>query len=162
MPEVRPVGDAAVAAALKLVVNSSLAGTVLALRDSLRQSAALGLPHLEVLDVLELGQLGALVARKRSYLVGQPTPAEFTIGALAKDMALLAQASQSPLPSAAALADSPACPEADIALAAMAPSSCRGASTITARFSTGGQHWTSRRVPVASTPWTSTGRSRRH
>jgi 3-hydroxyisobutyrate dehydrogenase-like beta-hydroxyacid dehydrogenase len=119
--EVRPVDDAATAAALKLVANSSLAGAVLALRDSLRQGAALGLPVAQLLDVLELGQLGALVARKRSFLAGQPASAEFTIGALAKDMALLADASRSPLPSAAELDGSPAGPEADIALAAMAP-----------------------------------------
>jgi 3-hydroxyisobutyrate dehydrogenase-like beta-hydroxyacid dehydrogenase len=118
---VRPAGDAATAAALKLIANSSLAGAVLALRDSLRQGAALGLPPAQVLDVLELGQLGALVARKRSFLSGQPAPAEFTVGALAKDMALLADASQSPLPNAAELAGSPAGQEADIALAATAP-----------------------------------------
>jgi 3-hydroxyisobutyrate dehydrogenase-like beta-hydroxyacid dehydrogenase len=119
--EVRPAGDAATAAALKLVANSSLAGAVLALRDSLRQGSALSLPQAQVLDVLELGQLGALVARKRPFLAGKPAPAEFTIGALAKDMALLADASQSPLRSAAELADSPAGREADIALAATTP-----------------------------------------
>jgi 3-hydroxyisobutyrate dehydrogenase-like beta-hydroxyacid dehydrogenase len=119
--KVRPVGDASTAAALKLVANSSLAGAVLALRDSLQQGGALSLPQARVLDVLELGQLGALVARKRSFLDGEPTPAQFTIGALAKDMALLADASQSPLRSAVELADSPAGPEADIALAATTP-----------------------------------------
>jgi 3-hydroxyisobutyrate dehydrogenase-like beta-hydroxyacid dehydrogenase len=120
--EVRPVGDAPTAAALKLVANCSLAGAVLALRDSLRQGSALGLPHAQVLDVLELGQLGALVARKRPFLAGRQAPAEFTIGALAKDMALLADASQSPLRSAAELADSSAGREADIALAVTTPS----------------------------------------
>jgi 3-hydroxyisobutyrate dehydrogenase-like beta-hydroxyacid dehydrogenase len=119
--EVRPVGDAATAAALKLVANSSLAGAILALRDSLRQGGAIGLPRSQVLDVLQAGQLGTLVARKRSFLAGEPIPAEFTIGALAKDMALLADASHSPLRSAAELADSPAGPEADIALAATTP-----------------------------------------
>jgi 3-hydroxyisobutyrate dehydrogenase-like beta-hydroxyacid dehydrogenase len=118
---VRPVGDAATAAALKLVANSSLAGAVLALRDSLQQGDALGLPRAPVLDVLELGQLGALVTRKRPFLAGQPAPAEFTIGALAKDMALLADASHHPLRSAAELAGCPAGPEADIALAATTP-----------------------------------------
>jgi 3-hydroxyisobutyrate dehydrogenase-like beta-hydroxyacid dehydrogenase len=118
---VQPVGDAATAAALKLVANSSLAGAVLALGDSLRQASALGLPRAQVLDILQAGQLGALVTRKRSFLAGEPAPAEFTIGALAKDMALLADASHSPLRSAAELAGSPAGPEADIALAATAP-----------------------------------------
>ncbi|MGW4818786.1 nuclear transport factor 2 family protein [Streptomyces sp. NPDC004227] len=124
---VRPVDDAATAAALKLVANSSLAGAVLALRDSLRQADALDLPRAQVLDVLELGQLGGLVSRKRTFLADRSAttttavPAEFTIGALAKDMALLAAASNSPLRSAADLAATPADPEADIAVAATVP-----------------------------------------
>lgn len=119
--QVRPVGDAATAAALKLVANSSLAGAVLALRDSLRQGDALGLPPARVLDVLELGALGGLVTAKRSFLAGKPPPAEFTITALGKDMALLASASMSPLRSAAELADSPADPDADFTVAATVP-----------------------------------------
>lgn len=119
---VRRVDDASTAAALKLIANNSLAGAVLALRDSLRQADALGLPRAETLDVLELGQLGALVARKRPFLLGEPTAgaAEFTIGALAKDMALLADASDTPLRSATGVADTAAAPEADIAVAATA------------------------------------------
>ncbi|MEV8289706.1 nuclear transport factor 2 family protein [Streptomyces niveus] len=120
---VRRVDDASTAAALKLIANNSLAGAVLALRDALRQADALGLPRAHVLDVLELGQLGGLVARKRHFLLDEPTDAmaEFTIGALAKDMALLAAASDIPLRSAAGLADIPAASEADIAVAATAP-----------------------------------------
>ncbi|WP_238015344.1 nuclear transport factor 2 family protein [Dactylosporangium sp. AC04546] len=140
---VRRVDDAATAAALKLIANSSLAGAVLALRDALRQADALGLPRDQALDVLELGQLGGLVTRKRAFLAGRPAseeggrpasqeggrpasqegsrPAEFTIGALAKDMALLAAASNVPLRSAADLADTPADPQADIAVAAAVP-----------------------------------------
>ncbi|NMO55208.1 NAD(P)-binding domain-containing protein [Actinoplanes sp. TBRC 11911] len=118
---VHHVDDVATAAALKLVANSSLAGAVLALRDSLRQGDALGLPRARVLDVLELGQLGGLVARKRPFLTGRPAAADFTIGALAKDMALLAEASNTPLRSATDLAGTPADPEADIAVAATSP-----------------------------------------
>ncbi|ADI07568.1 dehydrogenase [Streptomyces bingchenggensis BCW-1] len=121
---VQRVNDASTAAALKLIANNSLAGAVLALRDSLRQADALGLPRAQVLDVLELGQLGGLVGRKRHFLLGEPpaATAEFTIGALAKDMALLNAASNTPLRSAAGLADTPAdCEEADIAVAATAP-----------------------------------------
>ncbi|MET8747962.1 hypothetical protein [Streptomyces sp. NPDC004728] len=97
--------------------------TVLALRDSLRQADALGLPRNEVLDILELGRLGALVGPKRTLLTSEPatTPAEFTIDALTKDMNLLAAASKHPLRSAAGLAHTPADPEADIAAAATAP-----------------------------------------
>ncbi|GHH87227.1 nuclear transport factor 2 family protein [Streptomyces capitiformicae] len=117
---VRPVDDASTAAALKLIANNSLAGAVLALRDSLRQGDALGLPRAQVLDVLELGQLGGLVARKRPFLLGESpaATAEFTIDALTKDMALLAAVSDTPLRSAAGVADTPAAPEADIAIAA--------------------------------------------
>ncbi|MEV5551212.1 nuclear transport factor 2 family protein [Streptomyces sp. NPDC052309] len=120
---VRRVEDAPTAAALKLIANSSLAGAVLALRDSLRQADALGLPRDQVLDVLELGQLGGLVARKRPFLHGAAATAtaEFTIGALVKDMALLAAASNTPLRSASGLADTPAAPEDDIAVAVTAP-----------------------------------------
>ncbi|MET9063240.1 nuclear transport factor 2 family protein [Streptomyces antibioticus] len=126
---VRRVDDASTAAALKLIANSSLAGAVLALRDSLRQADALGLPRAQVLDVLELGQLGGFVARKRPFLDTDthpaPAAATFTIRALSKDMALLADASNTPLRSASGLADTPADPapdpEADIAVAATVP-----------------------------------------
>lgn len=117
---VRRAEDASTAAALKLVANNSLAGAVLALRDALRHADALGLPRAHALDMLELGQLGRLVARKRHFLLDEPVaaPADFTIGALAKDMALLAAASGTPLRSGASLTDPPADPEADIAVAA--------------------------------------------
>ncbi|MFI0084814.1 nuclear transport factor 2 family protein [Streptomyces bobili] len=117
---VHRVDDAWTAAALKLIANNSLAGAVLALRDALRQADALDLPRAQALDVLELGQLGALVARKRAHLEGESVAgtADFTIRALAKDMTLLATASNTPLRSAAGLADTPTDPEADIATAA--------------------------------------------
>ncbi len=120
---VRRIDDASTAAALKLIANSSLAGAVLALRDSLRQADALGLSRAQALDVLELGQLGGLVARKRPFLDTHPAPAAatFTIQALSKDMALLADASNHPLRSASGLADTPVDPEADIAVAATVP-----------------------------------------
>ncbi|MGW2459877.1 nuclear transport factor 2 family protein [Streptomyces sp. NPDC001761] len=120
---VRRVDDAATAAALKLIANNSLAGAVLALRDSLRQADALGLQRAQALDVLELGQLGGLVARKRSFLDSESPvgAADFTIGALVKDMTLLADASNTPLRSAVGLADTPAAREADIAIAATVP-----------------------------------------
>jgi 3-hydroxyisobutyrate dehydrogenase-like beta-hydroxyacid dehydrogenase len=126
------IADAATAASLKLVANASLAGAVLALRDALQQAEALGLARNEALDVLELGQLGGLVARKRGFLAEPPTAsataeAEFTIGALAKDTALLAAASGKPLSAAAELADAArlsdaaSASEADIALAVTTP-----------------------------------------
>ncbi|WP_405920785.1 nuclear transport factor 2 family protein [Streptomyces longwoodensis] len=120
---VRDAEDAATAAALKLIANNGLAGAVLALRDALRQADALGLPRDRTLDVLELGGLGGLVARKRPFLLGGTSAAraEFTIGALAKDMTLLAAASDSPLRSATGVLDGPVYPQADIAAAATVP-----------------------------------------
>jgi hypothetical protein len=120
------IDDAATAAALKLIANASLAGAVLALRDALQHAAALGLSRAEALDVLELGQLGGLVARKRAFLTEPATKsataeAEFTIGALAKDVALLADASDVPLPSVAELTDAAGVPCADIMVAATVP-----------------------------------------
>lgn len=120
------VADAPRAAALKLVANAGLAGAVLALRDALQQADALGLSRAEALDVLELGQLGGLVARKRDFLTEPATKAtgaeaQFTVGALAKDMGLLAEASNTPLPSAAELNEAAAAPEADIAVAITVP-----------------------------------------
>ncbi|MFJ2261795.1 nuclear transport factor 2 family protein [Streptomyces sp. NPDC087844] len=128
---VRHVDDASTAAALKLIANSSLAGAVLALRDSLQQADALGLSRTQTLDILELGHLGGLVARKRSFLDGAPAAAtavgtatgtaDFTIEALAKDMNLLAIASDTPLRCVPGLAGTPGGPETDIAVAATAP-----------------------------------------
>ncbi|MFH8469282.1 nuclear transport factor 2 family protein [Streptomyces sp. NPDC017991] len=136
---VRRVDDASTAAALKLIANSGLAGSVLALRDSLQQADALGLSRTQALDILELGHLGGLVARKRPFLDSEPATApatgsaagpaaappvgtaDFTIEALAKDMNLLAAASDTPLRCLSGLADTPGGPETDIAVAATVP-----------------------------------------
>ncbi|MFB8754369.1 nuclear transport factor 2 family protein [Streptomyces nigra] len=122
---VRRVEDPATAAALKLVTNHSLAAAVVALRDALHQADALRLPRAQVLDVLALGRLGALVSGKRPFLTDPPsacvTTAEFTIGALGKDMAVLAAASGTPVRGAAALFHSPAGSTADIAAVATVP-----------------------------------------
>lgn len=90
--EVLPVGDARSAAAAKLVANSSLAGAMLALRDSLAGAAALGLPLEAALDVLSIGRLGDAVAVLRPRLEASGGPAHFTVGALLKDVTLLADA----------------------------------------------------------------------
>ncbi|MFC7493541.1 MULTISPECIES: nuclear transport factor 2 family protein [unclassified Nocardioides] len=119
--DVVAVADARTAAALKLVANSSLAGAVLGLRGSLQQADALGLGRDEALDVLARGQLGRLVAAKRDLLLGADGVAHFTVGALAKDLALLAEATGLPLRAADELAGSPAGADADIALAATVP-----------------------------------------
>jgi hypothetical protein len=97
---VRIVDGPAQAAALKLVANASLAGGLLALREALGAAAALGLDRTAVLDVLQAGALGGLVAAKRDRLDGVDIPAAFTVAALAKDADLLAAATSRPLPAA--------------------------------------------------------------
>lgn len=121
--DVIDVADAGSAAALKLVANSSLAGALLTLRDSIQQAGALGLPRTDTLDVLARGPLGGLVTRKRSILEDPDIAhaAEFTVGALAKDTALLAGATRVPFATADALARSHADPETDIGFVAADP-----------------------------------------
>lgn len=119
---VHPVGDAATAAALKLVANASLAGALGGLRDALHQAAALGLTREQALRVLELGQLGGLVSRKREELLGRPAPSQFTVAALAKDLELLVTASGAPLPIAAQAAQlAEDVPDSDVAALALVP-----------------------------------------
>lgn len=106
--EVLHVDDPRTAAQLKLVANGTLASALLGAREALQHADALGLPRDLTLDVLARGQLGALVTRKRSQLDGATGHVEFTVGALAKDTALLADAVQTPVPAASALAALPA------------------------------------------------------
>ncbi len=91
--EVRHVGDPARAAALKLVGNASLAGAVVALRDVIEAAGAIGLDLDATLDVIAAGQLGGLSEAKRGLLDEEPRDADFAIGALLKDLTLLADAS---------------------------------------------------------------------
>ena len=122
--EVRPAGDAAAAAALKLVANGALGGALLALRASRQHAADLAVDHGLALDVLERGPLGALVQGKRDRFEPdggetQPAPADFAIAALAKDLVLLASASPAARPLSdqvhRALASGAVAPDDDIA-----------------------------------------------
>ena len=133
--EVRHVGDVRAAASAKLVANASLAGSALALRGALAGAAGLGLPLRDALDVLELGRLGDLVRASRARIEsGDFAGAHFTVGAIAKDIGLLADASGS-----TALADrvrytldaDPMPPDVDF-IALAVPASYRTASAMSA------------------------------
>lgn len=95
--EVLPAGDAAAAAALKLVANGALGSAVMGIRDGRRNAMELGVGLGATLDVLERGPLGSIAQAKRPLLqpdpAKQPAKAEFTVAALAKDLALLAKGS---------------------------------------------------------------------
>lgn len=81
-------------AALKLVANGVLGDSVAALRRALSRGDALGLPRQAVLDVLGRGALGRFVDGRRDVLEAGARPsATFAAGALAKDLALLADVS---------------------------------------------------------------------
>lgn len=83
-------GDTTTAAGAKLVANSVLAQGLLAVGAAAGFAAALGVPRSLTWDVLERTAVGGLVTAKRDRLEsGHLGAAEFTIAALAKDVALL-------------------------------------------------------------------------
>jgi hypothetical protein len=88
------LSGSAEAAALKLVANGVLGDSVASLRRALARGDALGLPRDAVLEVLARGALGRFVDGRRDVLAeGARPPATFAAGALAKDLELLATAS---------------------------------------------------------------------
>jgi 3-hydroxyisobutyrate dehydrogenase len=97
--------DPAQSAALKLVANGVLGDSVSSLRRALSRGDALGLPRDAVLDVLGRTALSPFVDGRREVLSdGQTRPrTTFAAGALAKDLALLADAVESPSESATAV-----------------------------------------------------------
>jgi 3-hydroxyisobutyrate dehydrogenase-like beta-hydroxyacid dehydrogenase len=87
--EIVRVPDAARAAALKLVANTSLGGAMAALSEALDVADGLGVTRADALDVLARGRLAGVVDICRDRLLGgDPGPAHFTLGALAKDLRL--------------------------------------------------------------------------
>nr|WP_203962705.1 nuclear transport factor 2 family protein [Actinocatenispora thailandica] len=109
-------GDAATAAALKLVANGVLGDGLVALGQALARARRLGLDRDRTLDVLAGTALGGLVSGKRDRLTGNTTAgADFTAGALGKDAELLARVDpdSAPLARVLALAGAPA--DADVA-----------------------------------------------
>ncbi len=87
----RLVGPVGSAASLKLVANLALGTALAGLHDTVALGARLGLDRADVLDVLQHGVLGSLVTGKRERLSHDAYgEADFTVGALAKDLALVA------------------------------------------------------------------------
>lgn len=93
--EIRLVESAGKAAALKLVANCALAGSLVSLRDVLSVSQAMNLHLSEALEVLALGPLGSVTRAKRSRIDGGQGmhPADFTVAALSKDTTLATEVS---------------------------------------------------------------------
>jgi 3-hydroxyisobutyrate dehydrogenase-like beta-hydroxyacid dehydrogenase len=99
------LGSSSEAAALKLVANGVLGDSVSSLRRALARGVALGLPRSAVLDVVGRSVLGRFVEGKRDVLdgTGARPEATFAAGALAKDLVLLASASDTTPEASAAL-----------------------------------------------------------
>ncbi len=98
-------GSAAEAAALKLVANGVLGDSISSLRRALARGDALDLPRDAVLDVVGRSILARFVEGKREvFLDGVRPTATFAAGALAKDLALLAEATDTLSDSAASAA----------------------------------------------------------
>lgn len=89
-----PVGTAAEAAALKLVANGVLADNLITLGTAFSRARRLGLAPGGAFTVLERTLLGPLVRAKRSVIDGSDDgrAAAFRVGALVKDLRLLAAA----------------------------------------------------------------------
>ncbi|UED87645.1 NAD(P)-dependent oxidoreductase [Streptomyces profundus] len=101
----RLVGRVGAASALKLVANLALGIAAAGLHDAVRLGTGLGLARDDLLDVLQEGPIGPLVAGKRDRLShGAYAAADFTVAALAKDLALARAAVDEPLAGADAAA----------------------------------------------------------
>lgn len=95
--DVRHVGPVGTASRLKLVSNATLALAARATREALALGAALDLPQAQVLDVLALGHLSRIATGKRDRIEsGDFGDADFTVGALAKDLQLAVRSSGEP------------------------------------------------------------------
>lgn len=111
-----PCGSPTRAAAAKLVANGVLADALLTLRESRVRARELGLDAGLTWDVLERTSLGNLVRAKRDRLVGGDLAgADFTAGALEKDVRLLAGHAPSAAGLVGEMGRTPLAPDDDIA-----------------------------------------------
>ncbi|MPZ24338.1 MAG: NAD-binding protein [Dehalococcoidia bacterium] len=81
-------------AAMKIVVNSTLAGQIAVLGEAMALADALGLGQSEVLDVLIASPIGPTVDRKRGFFESDAYPASFKLGLAAKDVRLVAESAR--------------------------------------------------------------------
>ncbi len=90
----RRVGELGAAAALKLVMNSTLGPMLVAIGEGLALGRALGLDEGTVLDAMEAGYLAPLVKLKRQMIETGQFPAQFKLSLAAKDFGLAADAAR--------------------------------------------------------------------
>ncbi|MCU1375421.1 MAG: hypothetical protein JWO68_2707 [Actinomycetia bacterium] len=86
--DVHHVGGAGTGAAMKLVVNTTLAAAIVALGEALALGQALGLDQGTMLDVLAESPIGPIVRAKRANVEADRYPPGFKLSLAAKDMRL--------------------------------------------------------------------------
>lgn len=87
-----PVGGPGSAAAMKLIVNSTLLAATSALGEALALGDASGIARATVLDILEMGLFAPIVRYKRPLIdAGSYDDAAFSLGLAAKDARLVAE-----------------------------------------------------------------------
>jgi 3-hydroxyisobutyrate dehydrogenase len=86
--DVHHVGAAGAGAAMKLVVNTTLTWSIVALGEALALGDALGLDQALVLDALEDSPIGDTVRAKRANVESGSYPPSFKLALAAKDMHL--------------------------------------------------------------------------
>jgi 3-hydroxyisobutyrate dehydrogenase len=90
--DVHRVGGPGAGAAMKLVVNTTLAAAMVAAGEALALGRALGLDQSSVLDVLADSPIGATVRAKRANVEAGRYPPSFKLSLAAKDMRLAVDA----------------------------------------------------------------------
>jgi 3-hydroxyisobutyrate dehydrogenase-like beta-hydroxyacid dehydrogenase len=90
--DVHHVGAAGSGAAMKLVVNTTLTASIVALGEALALGRALGLDQGSVLDILADSPVAATVRAKRANVEAGRYPPTFKLSLAAKDMRLAVDA----------------------------------------------------------------------
>ena len=90
--DVRHVGPPGAGAAMKLVVNTTLTASIVALGEALALGRALGLDQTSMLDVLTDSPVGPTVRAKRANVETGHYPGNFALSLAAKDMRLASDA----------------------------------------------------------------------
>jgi 3-hydroxyisobutyrate dehydrogenase-like beta-hydroxyacid dehydrogenase len=86
--DVHHVGSGGAGAAMKLVVNTTLAASIVVLGEALALGRALGLEQASMLDVLADSPVGATERAKRANVETRHYPPSFKLSLAAKDMRL--------------------------------------------------------------------------
>lgn len=90
--DVRHVGPPGAGAAMKLVVNTTLTASIVAVGEALALGRALGLDQTSMLDVLTDSPVGPTVRAKRANVETGHYPGNFALWLAAKDMRLASDA----------------------------------------------------------------------